>query len=246
MMILILSINSLSAHEDFIKGVMSHSPYLKKQHLKSIGDLRLIKSNELNKTLRFSQIKSDDLYGIGMPKGLDTELLITSGTLYEGKFDKHKYTAHKLENEDRDIVFLAYVNVKKWTTTVLPKEIVTFKQLEEVLPTLVKKAGINVDVPFPFILKTKVVELKWFIVNGMGNGKPNYLSSFLRSRYIGGLDDVEIEGVGFYSKNHKGILSAPSSSMHIHFKTINSSLFVGHIDDEMILSEEAEVLFPTH
>jgi len=241
---LVLCSMNLNAHKDFIEGVVDHDPYLREERIKSFGDLRLIKKNELNQTMAYSQIKSKNLFGIGMPKGLNSELLITEGSLYEGKFDKHVYSAKKLENEDKDIAFLAYVNVEKWTSVKLPETITSFKEFEEILPILAKKAGINPDVPFPFILKSQVLGLKWFIVDGMGNGQPNHLSSFLRSRYIGGLDDVEIEGVGFYSKNHKGILSAPSTGMHIHFKTINGPLFVGHIDNEMTLSKETRILFP--
>ena len=232
------------AHEDFIQGVIDHSHYLEKLQVKSFGDLRLIRENKLTQSFPYSQIKSDDLYGIGMPKGLDKELLITSGNLYEGSFDQNKYSAG-IVKDDLDIAFLAYVNVRKWKTVVLPEGITTFSHLENALPELAKNAGINSDVPFPFILRSKVDGLKWFIVNGMGNGKPDYLSSFLRSRYLGGLDNVEIEGVGFYSEKHKGIMSAPNSSIHIHFRTISNPLFVGHIDNEIFFIKGATLQFPS-
>ena len=245
-MLVLIAGQLLSAHEDFIKGVMHHSPYLKEKSVKSIGDLRLIRSHELNETLKFSRIKAEDLYGIGMPEGLNSELLISAGDMFEGKFENHEYSAKKLETEERKMAFLAYANVKKWKSTVIPKNITDFKQLEEVLPVLAKKYGIDADTAFPFILKAKVRALRWFIVNGMGNGQPDFLSSFLRSRYIGGLEDIEIEGIGFYSTKHKGILSAPSSSMHIHFRTLGDILFVGHIDNHMVLKERSEILFPAN
>ena len=244
LMIIALASQPLMAHENVIQGVMKHSHYLKELQVKSFGDLRLIRENKLIPSFPFSKIKSDDLYGIGMPKGLDRELLITSGDLYESFFDNHTYSAG-IVKEDRAIAFLAYVNVKKWTTIRLSEDITTFAQLERALPELAKSASINSTVPFPFILHAKIDGLKWYIVDGMGNGKPNHLSSFLRSRYIGGLNDVEIEGVGFYSDKHKGIMSAPSSSMHIHFRTISKPLFVGHIDNEMILVKGATLQFPS-
>jgi hypothetical protein len=238
-----LTSQSLMAHEDFIQGVIEHSHYLETLQVKSFGDLRFIRENQLTKSFPFSKIKSDDLYGIGMPKGLDKELLVTSGNLYESFFDEHKYSAG-IVTEDRDIAFMAYVNVSQWKTVILPKDIVTFAQLENALPELAKNVGIDSTVPFPFILRSEIDGLKWFIVDGMGNGKPNHLSSFLRSRYLGGLDSVEIEGVGFYSDKHKGIMSAPSSSMHIHFRTISEPLFVGHIDNEVFLNQGATLQFP--
>ncbi len=243
LLLLLVTGKLLSAHEDFIKGVMHHSPYLQEKRVQSIGDLHLIRSNKLNQTLNFSQIKAEDLYGIGMPEGLNSELLISAGDMFEGKFENHQYFAKKLD-EDRKIAFLAYVNVKKWKAIDVPQGVVSFQQLEDVIPSLAKKAGINIAVPFPFILKSKVKGLRWFIVNGMGNGQPDFLSSFLRSRFLGGLENVDIEGIGFYSSQHKGILSSPSSNMHIHFRTLGDSLFVGHIDNDILLEEGAEVLFP--
>lgn len=234
---------NLAAHEEFVQSVVNHGHYLKKMSVKSFGDLRLIRDNKLTQSFPYSSIRANDLYGIGMPKGLDSELMITSGDLYEGKFDDRVYSTGRVK-KDRDIAFLAYANVKSWQTVPVPDGITTFSQLEEALPGIAQKAGINTSVPFPFLLRSKVEGLKWFIVNGMGNGKPDYLSSFLRSRYIGGLDDAEIEGMGFYSDKHRGVISAPNSSMHIHFRTLNKPLFVGHIDNVMILAKGAELLFP--
>ncbi len=244
LMIIVLASQNIMAHESVIQGVIKHSHYLKELQVKTFGDLRLIKENKLNQSFPFSKIKADDLYGIGMPKGLDKELLITSGDLYESFFDDHSYSAGMV-TEDRDIAFLAYVNVKKWTTMKLPEDITTFAQLESALAELAKSAGINSTAPFPFILHAKIDALKWFIVDGMGNGKPDHLSSFLRSRYISGLNDIEIEAVGFYSDKHKGIMSAPDSGIHIHFRTTSKLLFVGHIDNKMILVKGATIQFPS-
>jgi hypothetical protein len=36
-------------------------------------------------------------------------------------------------------------------------------------------------------------------------GVPNYLDSFFRARYLGGLDARKIEALGFYSDSHRGI-----------------------------------------
>ncbi|MCW8930827.1 MAG: hypothetical protein OQL19_11375 [Gammaproteobacteria bacterium] len=244
LMIIALTSQNLMAHEEVIQGVMKHSHYLNELQVKTFGDLRLIRENKLTESFPFSKIKSDDLYGIGMPQGLDKELLISSGDLYESFFDNYNYSTG-IVKEDRDIAFLAYVNVKKWTTVRLPENIITFTQLENALPELAKSNGLNSTAPFPFILHAKIDGLRWFIVDGMGNGKPNYLSSFLRSRYIGGLDNIEIEGIGFYSDKHKGIMSAPNSNIHIHFRTISKPLFVGHIDDEMFLAKGAILQFPS-
>jgi hypothetical protein len=78
----------------------------------------------------------------------------------------------------------------------------------------------------------------------MGNGVPNYLVSFLRSRYLGGLDDRKIEALGFYSPSHRGVLTNPNSNMHIHFRTTDEKIFVGHINDSVIIKPGSYLLLP--
>lgn len=233
---------SLLAHEEIIQNMVTHSPYLQNMTVKSFGNLQSIRHNALTDSFFYGQIKAEDVYGIGMPKGLAGELFIEAGKLYEGKFEQHRPI---VQDQEYEISFLVYANIQNWLSITLPEEVVSFKQLEEILPILAAQAGLDSNAPFPFILQAKVKALQWFIVNGMGDGQPNYLTSFLNARYLGHLEDIDIQGIGFYSNQHQGIISAPNSQMHIHFMTLNAPLFIGHIDNHMVLTQGAKVFFPS-
>lgn len=211
--------------------------------VKAIGDLRLIASNNLNHKVEFSSlIDKPHLYGLGMPQGLNAELLVLNGTAYWGQFSSLSYQVKELDNFD--ISFMVYAYVPSWTKIEIPEIVQTFANLEQYIPKAAAVRGINTSQPFPFLLEGEVSSLDWFVVNGMGNGVPNYLGSFFRSRYLGGLSDRQITGLGFYSESHRGVLTNPKSNMHIHFKTTDKKLFVGHINDSAIFKPGSFLLLP--
>lgn len=104
---------------------------------------------------------------------------------------------------------MVYAYVPSWTKIEIPETVQTFAELEQYIPKAATERGIDISRPFPFRIEGEVSALDWFVVNGMGNGVPNYLVSFFRSRYLGGLDDRKIEGLGFYSQSHRGVLTNP-------------------------------------
>ena len=115
----------------------------------------------------------------------------------------------------------------------MPNEVDTFQKLEAHLPEAAQNIGIDTSKPFPFLIAGEASFLQWFVVDGMGNQLPNPQSSFLRARYLGGLNDVKIEGLGFYSTKHQGIFTTPNNNMHIHFcisrNTLNQGLLASSI-----------------
>ncbi len=87
--------------------------------------------------------------------------------------------------------------------------------------------------------------LKWFVVNGMGNLRPDPQASFLRSRYLSGLENRQIEIVGLFGPACQGVLSSPGNDAHMHFRTIDDgSPFVGHVDNEIELKAGAVLYLP--
>jgi acetolactate decarboxylase len=208
-----------------------------------IGNLRAIASNNLNNQVKFSSLtKKPHLYGLGMPSGLNAEILVLDGKAYYGKFSSLAYEVQQLDNFD--ISFMVYAYVPSWKKIEIPETVQTFADLEIYIPQAAATQGMETVRLFPFRLEGEVSALDWFVVNGMGNGVPNHLGSFLRSRYLGGLGDRQIEALGFYSQSHRGVLTNPNSNMHIHFKTTDEKIFVGHINDSVIIKPGFWLLLP--
>lgn len=216
--------------------------------VKNIGELKSIASAQLNgKVPLNSLIQQKPLYGIGMTTGLDAEVLILANKPYVGGFRKMAYQYPLTDNPN--ISFLAYSYVDKWQLLTLPNEVDTFQKLEAYLPEIAQKMGLDISKPFPFLISGEARFLQWFVVDGMGNQLPNPQSSFVRGRYLGGLNDVKIEGLGFYSTKHQGIFTTPNNNMHIHFKTVGNAddaVFVGHLDNNIQLKSGAVIQLPAH
>jgi acetolactate decarboxylase len=211
--------------------------------VQAIGDLRAIASNNLNNQVKFRSLtQKHHLYGLGMPPGLNAEILVLDGKAYFGQFNSLSYEVKEPDNFD--ISFMVYAYVPNWTKMEIPNTVQTFSELEQYIPKAAAEQKIATSRPFPFRLEAEVSALDWFIVNGMGNGVPNHLGSFLRSRYLGSLDDRKIEALGFYSPSHRGVLTNPNSNIHIHFKTTDKKVFVGHINDSVIIKPGSSLLLP--
>lgn len=221
--------------------------------VKNIGELKSIASAELNgKVLFNSLLKQKPLYGIGMANGLNAEVLILADKPYVSGFREMAYQYPLTNNPE--ISFLAYSYVDKWQSINLPLEVNNFQKLEAYLPVIANKMGLDTTKPFPFLISAEASYLQWFVVNGMGNLQPNPLSSFVRGRYLGGLNDVKIEGLGFYSTKYQGIFTTPGNNMHIHFKTMsslengmtNNQTFIGHLDNSIQLKSGAVIQLPAN
>lgn len=207
--------------------------------VKLIGDLRLIATSSLSGTIELrSVLEKPNVYGLGMTGPLDGEILIINSVAYKSHFDSAR-RYHVCEGFcNGDVSFLAHTQVINWKIVQVPVEITTFKSLEEFIELAASIIGFDTSKSVvPFRITACVTALRWFVVGGVGNGQPNPRESFLRARYLGGLDNNEIEGVGIFSKNHHGIATNLVSNIHLHFitKSTSTPTFVGHLDDDVIL-----------
>lgn len=212
-----------------------------------IGELRQIATSQLNEKVPFKSLLQDKpLYGLGMQTGLDAEVLVLANKAYVGGFRKMAYQYPLTDNPN--ISFLVYSYVDKWQSATLPDEVDTFQKLEAYLPILAEKMGLDSEKPFPFLINAQADFLQWFVVDGVGNNSPDPHTSFMRSRYLGGLNNVTIDGVGFYSSKYQGIFTAPNANMHIHFKTVSKNatddIFVGHLDNNISLKKGTVIQLP--
>lgn len=208
------------------------------------GDLRKISSNNLNEVKSFNfSIRDETLYGIGMPQGLDQEVLVLRGLAYTAGFDNFQYKT--AETKDLDMAFFVFANIPVWQEIIVPDDIRDFNELETFIAQKSREAGFDLENGFPFRLVAKIKTLHWFVVGGMGNLEPTPLKSFLRQRILSGLEDRTIEAFGTYAEGLVDIASAPSTPMHMHFVTTDQKpLFIGHIDNALLLDGPVKLYLP--
>ena len=211
--------------------------------VRALGDLRLIGRNRLNNAVPLSSLAdSRGLYGLGMSSGLDTELAIFDGVVHTGQFRSERFMARTAR--DLPVGFLVHANVDHWREIPVPATISSFDGIVAYLRKMGIEHGLAGN-PFMFRIVGHAEHLKWFVVNGMGNLRPDPQASFLRSRYLGGLENRQIEIVGLFGPACQGVLSSPGNDAHMHFRTIDDgSLFVGHLDNEIELKAGAVLYLP--
>lgn len=206
-----------------------------------VGDLRHIATHELvgREELATLLAEHPHLYAIGMTEGLRGEVLVLDSVAFYGSFENLRYELKEIRAGK--VAFLAHASVPSWRPISVPFSVSTFKELE----AFIGEAGTGLNQPFPVRFSGKTNGLRWFVVAGEGNGLPNPRESFLRARFLGGLDGCDIECFGIYSQHHKGIATSPNSCLHMHFKTSGAQSFVGHLDDDILLLPGASIYLPS-
>ena len=123
--------------------------------------------------------------------------------------------------------FLLYTIVERWHRASIWKSVNSEKELAAALLPLAGVEGISVDEPFPFLLYGHVVRAAGRFFCKPDHLQGSDLSKTGKSRFSIAQESVEI--IGFYSMNHRGILTPPDSSFHMHVRTLDNRIS-GHLE----------------
>jgi hypothetical protein len=221
-----------------------------------IGDLRRIATSSLKGSSSLAELlQQEHVYAIGMPHGLNRELLVLDSKAYHSYFDDD-LTYRVEEISDANVAFLGYAVVPAWAEYRIPDDVREFAHLETWIADFSLSIGLDQSSgPIPFKIVAEAWGLRWFVVGGEGNGQPTPRDAFLRSKFQGGLNDCSFEGFGFYTKNHRGnvpehpMATSPVSDVHMHFRTTTEHKgrpFLAHLDDHVLLKPGGRIYFPQH
>ncbi|MFC4701171.1 acetolactate decarboxylase [Glaciecola siphonariae] len=212
------------------------------------NDLRYIATNNLNKEIASSALTTKKhLYGLGMPKGLNKEIVVIDSQVYSSGFEEFQYATQKqhVDAGEQQFDFLVYAHIPRWRDIAVPESVVSFEQFQVFLEKQLQMHNIDTETGSMFQLLTEVEELHWFVVGGMGNLSPDPLSSFLRQKVKGGLNRRAIHAVGAFTQAYAGRATAGQNHVHMHFVTTDElPRFVGHIDNQMRLRRGAVLKLP--
>jgi len=198
-----------------------------KNDIKIIGEMKNVMwKGELAGTINLDTIKNKNgLYGLGPVEYLTGELLIIDGKSYVSTVTSDS-TMEVDETYQVKAPFLVYANQTDWNIEDLPSDIKTIKELEE----FIDKKTLDFKRPFVFKLKGQVDSAGIHIQNlpkgtkvsspeEAHQGQTNYL-----------LKNSDVEIVGFFSTEHKGIFTHHDSNVHMHLITVDRKK-MGHLDN---------------
>ncbi len=209
--------------------------------IKYAGALKDIMSGKLDSNIRLDELKEiPNLYALGAMAGLKGEIQIFNSQPVNSRVTPEMLALDK--NFTANAALLVYTQVPEWQEISIPKAILTLKQFENFLEYTAVKAGVDTSQPFPFMIEGYVRKINWHIVDWDANNTNHSREAHIQSGLNGIVVEEDVEILGFYSKDHKGIYTHHDANWHMHFNAKNQKI-AGHLDD-LILGEYMTLKLP--
>ena len=130
---------------------------------------------------------------------------------------------------DHRATLLVHASVEKWKTHMIPNGLHTYDELEDHIAEVAEANGIDIDQPFPFLLKGTAETLEWHVIDWKEGDTEHSHGKHIRSGLHGSLNNVSVQILGFYSDGHHAIFTHHTTNMHLHFISVDGKN-TGHVD----------------
>lgn len=171
--------------------------------------------------------ESKNLYALGALENLKGEILILDSKPF---ISAEKNEALSIDNSFKHkATLLVYSSVKEWKSSNIPDSIISYEELEKHIAQKAKELAIDVDKPFPFLIKGKAKSFDWHVINWKDGDTEHSHEKHINSGLNGTATEQEVEILGFYSNKHHAIFTHHSTNMHLHVKTTDNRIS-GHVD----------------
>ncbi len=174
--------------------------------------------------------RSGGIYGVGALAHLRGEILIVDGNVLVTPGESKTGSTRPAIPEDQ-ATLLATAWVKEWIEFPIPDDM-TQQEFERFVIDSAKSTRININRPFPFIVRGEVTEYTWHVITGKAKrhgGPSKHKQGHANNRTFSGLK-AEGKLVGFYSAEKlEGVISHPGERFHVHY-TDNHFRTSGHLD----------------
>lgn len=194
--------------------------------IKVVGAMKnVMRKGELAGIIKLDTIKNrKGLYGLGPERFLTGELLINNGHAYVSRVLSDSTMAVEKTFEVA-APFFVYGHVQEWQELALGEHIKTIKDLE----TLIDEQTQAIKRPFAFKLSGRIVDAIIHIQNLPAGTKVSSPEEAHQGQTNYTLQDEEVEIVGFFSTEHKGVFTHHDSFLHLHLITKDERK-MGHLD----------------
>jgi len=222
-LVILLSIYTCNTTEDIL---VEHKGALR--NIMHKGDLSA-KAN----LKEFENIKG--LYGLGAVENLKGEILILDGVPYISSCEiKDSVKINSIEKTfDAKAALFVYTQVINWIDIKIPFDVQTYSQLETFIQAEAKHQGIDVEMPFPFLIEGEFDSFDWHVIDWKAGDMEHSHEKHIQAGLHGTMHNTNGEVLGFYSNKHHAIYTHHTTNMHLHIKTDDNQL-VGHVDDLML------------
>ncbi len=200
-----------------------------------------IKGGRLFGMLHLDSIEvKEALYGLGPLEFLMGELLIIDGEAYVSKV-LNDSVALIGKSYNAKAPFFVHTYSDSWYELPVAKPVNSIEELESMVAGYARKAG----GPFVFRLSGKVAEATVHIVNLPPGSSVTSHEEAHQGKINYPVSHRDVDVVGFYSSDHKGIFTHHETHMHAHLITGDRRL-MGHLDDIAFEAGSITLYLPKH
>ncbi|MDY8137501.1 acetolactate decarboxylase [Aquimarina sp. 2201CG5-10] len=195
--------------------------------IKVVGAMKNVMwKGELGSSISIDTISNKTgLFGLGPVSYLTGELLINDGKSYASKVTSDTTMTVK-KTFDVSAPFFVYGNVTEWNEIELPTNVKTIKDIEK----FIDSKTIDFKRPFTFKLIGQVSSAIIHIQNLPEGTKVSSPDEAHQGQTNYELENENVEIVGFFSTEHKGVFTHHDSFLHMHLITKDETK-MGHLDE---------------
>jgi acetolactate decarboxylase len=178
-------------------------------------------------------LPDDSLFAVGALSGLEGEVTIVGGRAYLSYPEGGGVRTVVQTESTASATLLVATWVERWESTVIAEPI-PFEQLDARVVELARKAGLDPDERFPFLLMGEFEDLHWHVIDG--RRLPATGASHTEHRKAAAVQHAErvtATLVGFYSATDEGIFTHRGSRTHVHC-IVEEPLSSGHVDGAVV------------
>ncbi len=191
-----------------------------------VGAMKHVMWNgELDGSIKLDTIANKvGLYGLGPESYLTGELLVNNGVSYVSRVTSDS-TMTVQKSFDLMAPFFVYANVTQWQEVVVPANITSIQDLE----MLIDQKTTAFKRPFTFKLIGTVTSAVIHIQNLPKGSTVSSPAQAHQGQINYDLENQEVQIIGFFSTEHKGIFTHHDSNVHLHLITKDEKM-MGHLD----------------
>jgi len=191
------------------------------------GEMRNVMwKGQLKATISLDTISDkSNLYRFGPLDSLSGEIILLAGKSYQSSVLPDSSMV-VLESDHLKAPFFAHSHIANWTEEILDEEIQSVFQLESYLESRMK----GFSGPFMFKLTGIVRDATIHVMNLRRGTKVNSPDDAHKEKVTYQIKNQQIELLGFFSKEHKGIFTHHDSFLHMHLMTADKKK-MGHLEE---------------
>lgn len=168
------------------------------------------------------------IYAVGIIKNAEGEITVLDGEawLNYGK-DGISKTSSQIKKGEKAALLLT-AGVEKWQTIVVPADM-SENELHAFVLEQARKSGLNLKVPFPFLIEGKIRKLVWDVLDGADTDPSRKSNQLFLRKLVGYRDEARVVLLGFYPAELQSEFDYPGELWHIHvlFKDDSNT---GHVN----------------